>query len=102
MYKRYAYSVMRMKYNVHDMMRNESYIRTQLISIACTMFLQKLRGHFFLAVGIFSGLFLFHHKGLLHHSGVLIENLGYLYNDSLENLRHLLGNLGKLEETFTM
>ena len=51
MYKRYAYSVMRMKYNVHDMMRNESYIRTQLISIACTMFLQKLRGHFFLAVG---------------------------------------------------
>ena len=36
------------------------------------------------------------------HSGVLIEKLGYLYNDSLENLRHLLGNLGKLEETFTM
>ena len=42
-----------------------------------------------LLLGIFSGLFLFHHKGLLHHSGVLIENLGYLYNDSLENLRHL-------------
>ena len=51
MYKTYAYSVTRMKYNVHDMMHNESYIRTQLISIACTMFLQKLRGHFFLAVG---------------------------------------------------
>ena len=42
-----------------------------------------------LLLGISSGLVLFHHKGLLHHSGVLIENLGYLYNDSLENLRHL-------------
>ena len=35
-------------------------------------------------------------------SGVLIENPGNLYNVSLENLTHLLGNLGKLEETFTM
>ena len=35
-------------------------------------------------------------------SGVLIENLGNLYHVSLGNLTHLLGNLGKPEETFTM
>jgi hypothetical protein len=35
-------------------------------------------------------------------SGVLVENLGNLYNVILGNLRHLPCTLGKLEETLTM
>ena len=67
MYKTYACSVMRMKFNVHDMMRNESYIRTQRTSTSKLLYAPCSYKHWAatasLLLGIFSGLFLVSSQG---------------------------------------
>ena len=57
MYKTYACSVMRMKFNVHDMMRNESYIRTQRTSTSKLLYAPCSYKHWAATASLLLGIF---------------------------------------------